>query len=338
MQPSRRGGTALIAAAVLVLASSCSCDFNEDCDGSRQRDRALQIMEDAEDPDRDPPVDVDQQTFCGGDTALLFAVRGDDVTMIDDLIEAGADVDAPSSRGDTPVAVAAGDGHDAALARLLDAGADPDLTAVAASNDWLKQAVSESTAAVSPLLRATVTGEVDAVVELLQAGASTSTATSVDVRLARGMLLVVAASEAPGATDTVPIGAEGSEPLDRLLERTGSVSVDALLAAVGQHASLSALERLSGETPPTDLTELDRSSSERWLAIATQLLEFGAPPDGADGVVVPPLYLAARFGDQQLVALLLEAGADPTIAVDGWTPLDAARYGGWSKVVELLER
>ncbi len=135
--------------------------------------------------------------------------------------------------------------------------------AVAASNAWLDLIDTAPDAEVSPLLRATVTGELPAVIELLEAGATTSVATPIDIRLARGILMVVAASAAPGATDTVPDGASTSEPVDRLLDATRPVAVD---------------------------------------------------------------------------ALLLDAGADPTTAVDGWSPLDAAQYGGWSNVVMLLEQ
>ena len=48
--------------------------------------------------------------------------------------------------------------------------------------------------------------------------------------------------------------------------------------------------------------------------------------------------MAARAGQKELVELLLERGADPTLAGAEWaTPLAWARKGGHSEVVKLLE-
>ncbi|KAH6721127.1 ankyrin repeat-containing domain protein, partial [Leptodontidium sp. MPI-SDFR-AT-0119] len=50
-----------------------------------------------------------------------------------------------------------------------------------------------------------------------------------------------------------------------------------------------------------------------------------------------PLWAAAEMGNKAVVKLLLENGADITVAnSDGWTPLNAASYRGYVDVVKLL--
>ena len=50
-----------------------------------------------------------------------------------------------------------------------------------------------------------------------------------------------------------------------------------------------------------------------------------------------PLYLAAMKGHIEVVKLLLDKGADISVAhADGWTPLNAAATRGHLEVVKLL--
>ena len=49
------------------------------------------------------------------------------------------------------------------------------------------------------------------------------------------------------------------------------------------------------------------------------------------------LYLAARKGHIEVLKLLLDKGADISVAnADGWTPLNAAASSGHLEVVKLL--
>lgn len=50
----------------------------------------------------------------------------------------------------------------------------------------------------------------------------------------------------------------------------------------------------------------------------------------------PPLVLAVRKGNDVLVRMLLEAGANPNIEMDGHTPLRHARWGHHDLIVSLL--
>ena len=67
---------------------------------------------------------VDARTEVGR-TPLHAAVRHGDAAAIGALINAGAQVDARTEDGSTPLLVAAAVGHAAAIEALLDAGADP---------------------------------------------------------------------------------------------------------------------------------------------------------------------------------------------------------------------
>ncbi|HEV2200665.1 MAG TPA: ankyrin repeat domain-containing protein [Bryobacteraceae bacterium] len=65
----------------------------------------------------------------GGDTALMFAAREDDVESAKLLVAAGAQVNAADAWGVTATTLAAHSGNDDAVAFLLSKGADPNLAA-----------------------------------------------------------------------------------------------------------------------------------------------------------------------------------------------------------------
>ena len=61
----------------------------------------------------------------GGETPLHIAAQEGHAGAIAALLDGGSDPDARLESGDTPLHRAAGQGHGAAIAALLDAGADP---------------------------------------------------------------------------------------------------------------------------------------------------------------------------------------------------------------------
>ncbi len=89
-------------------------------------------------------------------TELHVAARKGDVTQITALINAGADIEARTEIGTTPLHMAAcGVFNDAVITTLLDAGAD-----IKAQDEY----------SMSPLHEAARNGKVDAIIALLDAG------------------------------------------------------------------------------------------------------------------------------------------------------------------------
>ena len=76
------------------------------------------------------------------------------------------------------------------------------------------------------------------------------------------------------------------------------------------------------------------------LAKARLLLDHGADIDVVDEEYrSTPLGMAARWGQQEMVALLLERGADPNRSGAPWsTPLAWARKKGHTKIEAALRQ
>jgi ankyrin repeat protein len=74
--------------------------------------------------------------------------------------------------------------------------------------------------------------------------------------------------------------------------------------------------------------------------IATILLQAGANPNIAQQSGETPLYFAAKSCDSEMVAILLQHGADRNIKLRSTneTPLDIATKNGCSAVAILLKR
>ncbi|RSL74439.1 hypothetical protein CEP53_000312 [Fusarium sp. AF-6] len=91
-------------------------------------------------------------------------------------------------------------------------------------------------------------------------------------------------------------------------------------------------------SPERQETALDMAVQKGFNKTARQLLTAMAEDDIEDGSGELPLQLACDSGDEQLVKMLLENGADPNKTVDGahWTPLNIAIYDGHENVVDAL--
>lgn len=68
-------------------------------------------------------------------------------------------------------------------------------------------------------------------------------------------------------------------------------------------------------------TPLQHAIHKRQQAAALLLLERGARPDERGGAGVPPLHMAAGYGQARIVDALLRAGADPGSEAGGRTAL-----------------
>jgi hypothetical protein len=96
------------------------------------------------------------------------------------------------------------------------------------------------------------------------------------------------------------------------------------------------------ETTPLIYAIEIKNCSSITFAAAKILIKYGADVNLTDKRGYSPLFLAAKEGDERLVQLLLEKGANASYIFprygreSGKTPLDAARNERHGKIVELL--
>jgi len=226
-----------------------------------------------------------------GTTALSWAVRQDDIEMVDRLIRAGANVKAANRYGITPLYLAALNGDADIVLKLVKAGAG--------AND----AVTEGE---TTLMTASRAGHVAAVKVLIEAGAT------VDAR-----------ENWRGQTALMWASAEGHPGVIRELAAHG--------ADVNAKSSLQKWERqVTAEPrekwlPPGGLTPIYFAARQGCAECITVLASLRADVNFADQDGVTPLIDALMNGHFDAAGALLDAGADPNIAdAVGRTPLYAA--------------
>ncbi len=242
------------------------------------------------------------------------------------LVAGGVDVDVASPRdGATPLAYARAQGFDD-LARLLE---------VAAAQDGrpVDRAIAEAR-----LLDASRTGDGDALALALRAGAR------LEVRDGDGRtpLLVASANDRVAAARVlVALGAD-PDALDAIHDTPWLVT--------GVTGSVAMLEALLPADP--DLTIRNRfggvsviPASERGhVDYVRRVVRTGIDVNHVNDLGWTALLEAVILGDgsaayQEIVRILLDAGADPAIADgDGVTALEHARSSGQAQVARILAR
>jgi ankyrin repeat protein len=234
-----------------------------------------------------------------GTTALEWAARNDDIETADILIRAGAKITAANLDGATPLLMASINGSASMLAKLLDAGADPN-TPVTASND-------------TALMIASRTGRTDALKVLLDHGANVNAKESwggttaimwavaerrpaaVQVLIERGADLNVRSRFLPAANSRTY---EGSRPVD---------------LKPGQGAT----ELSSGV-----LTPLMFAAREADIASTRLLVKAGADLNLRDGDGKDALSLALFNGNYEVASFLIDSHVNLNAAdAQGFTPL-----------------
>ena len=275
-------------------------------------------------------ADVDHQTG-DGSTALLWASYADDLESADLLVCADADVNIANDLGATPIWAASRNGSAAMADTLLTAGADPDAPLLLGE---------------TPLVTAARSGNPAVVRMLLEQGAE------VNARGARGQtpLMFAAAQRHP---DVVKL----------LLEHGADV-----------HAASDVWDQLMAQSPhahPEHQTRVQHGGNTALmfaarvgdLESASHLVDAGANVDAPSAWGSTPLAIAtyADLGEQfvireetsrslvyfdrdqvlpgqfaELVALLLERGADPDAGSHRFTPLIAAVLRQNEATVEQL--
>jgi uncharacterized protein len=218
-----------------------------------------------------------------GTTALHWAVERDAIEIVQLLIRAGANVKATNRYGATPLWLASLNGNAATIGVLLEAGADPS----AASNEG-----------ETALMVAARTGKVDAVNLLLARGADPNV--KEQWRGQTALMWAAAEGYAPVIETLVARGADvsarsngGFTPILFAAREGRIAAVDALIkAGADMNDSLPIRRRPPQNAPPP-------------------------PPDPGPNVFL----LAAANAHYELAAWLLDRGADPNAAPQGFTAL-----------------
>jgi len=231
-------------------------------------------------------------TEADGTTALHWASYRDDVESAALLIRAGAKVNAATDLGVTPLWNASLNGSEAMVRALLDAGANPDAALLAGE---------------TPIMVASRSGKPVVVEQLIAKGAN------VNAHGARGQtaLMWAVAQKHPDVVKVLLAhGADVKAKSDVWNE----------VMAVPPHGYL----EYNRSIPRGGETALMFAARAGDLESATRLHAAGANVNDTDAWGVSATALAAHGGHGELVAWLLEHGADPNAARAGFAPLHAA--------------
>jgi ankyrin repeat protein len=232
----------------------------------------------------DTRVDVNA-VQADGTTALHWAVNRDSAEIVQLLIRAGANVKASNRYGSTPLWLASLNGNAATIGMLLEAGAD----ANAASEEG-----------ETPLMVAARTGKLDAVRALLARGADPNVKENWRGQTA----LMWAAAEGHAAVIDALVGRGAS-----VHARSNGGFTPLLFAArEGQIAAVEALMKAGA----------DMNDS---LPVRRRPAQNPTPTPATPETGPNAFLLAAANAHYELAAWLLDRGADPNVAPQGYTAL-----------------
>ena len=227
-----------------------------------------------------------------GTTALDWAVRTDNLQIAEMLVRSGADVRLANRYGVTALNLACLNGNGAMVEILLKAGADPNT------------ATPEGETA---LMTAARTGKVEAVKALLAHGAEVNAKETWHGQTA----LMWAAAE--GNADVVRVLIEAKA--DIRARSNGGFTALLFAAREGKIEATKAL--LKGGALLNESLQTRRGGARGGAATAAAAPPLTAQPDNTPNAFL----LAAANAHYELAAVLLDAGADPNAAPQGFTAL-----------------
>lgn len=268
-------------------------------------------------------ADVNAPPVIGSKTALQAAAARADLGLVERLLAAGADVNVNIGYGEwgyTALQAAAEGGNIQIVNILLEAGARADADA------WGSACMS---------LISAMKGNHDEVFErLVQEVAKEKVEATPGMR--RALEVCAETGRVKFIKRLLGLGllAEQSHGHHRLFT----------VAATKGHAEivkvlLDAGITLEEESDSNRITALQAAVAGGHLVTARVLLSGGADPSMAAGREEPPLHLACIQGNEQIVQLLIDAGADiHAVSYTGKTILAAAEEGGQQTITDLLRR
>ena len=222
-----------------------------------------------------------------GATALHWAARLDLPGVARILLDAGADAAAANAFGATPLGLAAANGSATMLDTLLRAGADPNAAGPGGE---------------TPLLTAGRAGRADAVRTLVAHGAD------------------VNAAQRAGQTALMWAAADGHvETLQALIDAGADIHARTVVPETPLRTGL--------EGPaPHGFTALLFAVRAGHVEAVRRLVAAGADPDDELPDGMNTVVLAATNAHWELGVLLVDLGADPNGAGQGWTALHAMTW------------
>ena len=239
-----------------------------------------------------------------GATALHWASHRDDAETVARLLAAGADVNAATDLGVTPLWAAGQNGSAAVAAGLLAAGADPNRALLAGE---------------TPLMVAARAGAPGVARLLLAYGADAA------ARGPRGQTALMWA-----------VGQHHADVVEVLLAHGADVharsDVWSQMMAVPPHGQ----PEYNADVPHGGNTALMFAARNGDLASARLLIAAGADVADTNAWGVSAVTMAAHAGFTSLVALFLDAGADPDAAGAGFAAIHAAVMRRDAKLVATL--
>jgi ankyrin repeat protein len=255
-----------------------------------------------------------------GSTPLHWAAYRDDLAKVDQLIRAGANVNAANDIGVTPLWVAGLNGGVPVMKRLLDAGANPNAPLLSGE---------------TPLMAASRAGKPAAVDALLAKGAEPNARgpraqTALMWAVAQKHADVVARLLAGGAdvhartekwTQMMAVPPHGLPEYNRLIPH-GDDTALMFAARVGDSASAKLLVEAGANVSDHDAWGVSATTLAAFSGygeLARYLLDKGADPNN-DTPGFTALHCAIMRRDEQTVAALLARGANPNAPVLVWTP------------------
>src|SRR5713226_5411904 len=246
-------------------------------------------------------------------TALIWAAERDNLDAVDLLVRAGADVKIANRYGVTPLLVACTNGNAAIVEKLLQAGADPNTMSLEGE---------------TALMTAARTGKAEPVKLLVAHGAKVDA--KEQLRGQTAVMWAAAENNAEVVRTLIETGADvnarSKGGFTALLFAVRAGSRDAVQALLAHGANPNDVIQPGPARPagaPAGAEPAAGVEPRRQGAGVEQLLQVlntgsrrGSGPTGTSALVVA--ITNAHF---ELASLLLDRGADPNAAEQGWTAL-----------------